>query len=91
MKHRVDRRIQQASIEDPRNEHLKNQRIKIHQAQISTLHSFCLKIIQQHYDVIDLDPNFRTISDVENVLLLEQSIDEVLENIMIHRILNFLL
>ena len=79
MKHRVDQRIQQASIEDPRNEHLKNQRIKIHQAQISTLHSFCLKIIQQHYDVIDLDPNFRTISDVENVLLLEQSIDEVLE------------
>ena len=28
MKHRVDQRIQQASIEDP-NEHLKNQRIKI--------------------------------------------------------------
>lgn len=79
MKHRVDQRIQQASIENPNNEHLKNQRIKIHQAQISTLHSFCLKIIQQHYDVIDLDPNFRTISDVENVLLLEQSIDEVLE------------
>lgn len=79
MKHRVDQRIQQASIEDPSNEHLKNQRIKIHQAQISTLHSFCLKIIQQHYDVIDLDPNFRTISDVENVLLLEQAIDEVLE------------
>ncbi|UDI78731.1 helicase-exonuclease AddAB subunit AddA [Staphylococcus taiwanensis] len=79
MKHRVEQRIQQASIENPRNEHLKNQRIKIHQAQISTLHSFCLKIIQQNYDVIDLDPNFRTISDVENVLLLEQSIDEVLE------------
>lgn len=28
MKHRVDQRIQQASIEDPNNEHLKNQRIK---------------------------------------------------------------
>ena len=40
MKHRVDQRIQEASIEDPNNEHLKNQRIKIHQAQISTLHSF---------------------------------------------------
>lgn len=79
MKHRVDQRIQQASIDDPSNEHLKNQRIKIHQAQISTLHSFCLKIIQQHYDVIDLDPNFRTITDMENELLLDQSIDEVLE------------
>ena len=37
-------------------------------------------MIQQHYDVIQLDPNFRTISEVENVLLLEQSIDEVLEH-----------
>ena len=36
MKHRVDKRIQEASFKDPNNEHLKNQRIKIHQAQIST-------------------------------------------------------
>lgn len=79
MKHRVNQRIQQASIEDPNNEHLKNQRIKIHQAQISTLHSFCLKLIQQHYDVLDIDPNFRTSSEAENILLLEQTIDEVLE------------
>ncbi|PHK49874.1 helicase-exonuclease AddAB subunit AddA [Staphylococcus edaphicus] len=79
MKHRVDQRIQEASIEDPENAHLKNQRVKIHQAQISTLHSFCLKLIQQHYDVLDIDPNFRTSSEAENILLLEQTIDEVLE------------
>lgn len=79
MKHRVDQRIQEASIEEPNNEHLKNQRIKIHQAQISTLHSFCLKLIQQHYDVLDIDPNFRTSNEAENVLLLDQTIDDVLE------------
>ena len=79
MKHRVDKRIQEASFKDPNNEHLKNQRIKIHQAQISTLHSFCLKLIQQHYDVLDIDPHFRTSSEAENILLLEQTIDDVLE------------
>lgn len=79
MKHRVDQRIQEASIADPANAHLKNQRIKIHQAQISTLHSFCLKLIQQHYDVLNIDPNFRTSSEAENILLLEQTIDEVIE------------
>ncbi|NQD99945.1 UvrD-helicase domain-containing protein, partial [Staphylococcus xylosus] len=79
MKHRVDQRIQEASNEDPNNTHLKNQRVKIHQAQISTLHSFCLKLIQHHYDVLDIDPNFRTSSEAENILLLEQTIDEVLE------------
>ncbi|SCS54345.1 ATP-dependent nuclease subunit A [Staphylococcus caeli] len=79
MKHRVDQRIQEASIDHPDNAHLKNQRVKIHQAQISTLHSFCLKLIQQHYDVLDIDPNFKTSSEAENILLLEQTIDEVLE------------
>lgn len=79
MKLRVDQRIQEASLAEPDNEHLKNQRVKIHQAQISTLHSFCLKLIQLHYDVLDIDPNFRTSSEAENVLLLDQTIDDVLE------------
>ncbi|UNB48070.1 helicase-exonuclease AddAB subunit AddA [Staphylococcus coagulans] len=79
MKQRVEARIQQAAIEDPTNQHLKNQRAKIHQAQISTLHSFCLKLIQQHYDELEIDPNFRTASEVENVLLLEEVIDQVFE------------
>ena len=79
MKHRIEARIQQAIVEDPSNQHIKNQSAKIHQAQISTLHSFCLKLIQQHYDVLEIDPNFRTASEVENVLLLESVIDDVFE------------
>ncbi|QLK85625.1 helicase-exonuclease AddAB subunit AddA [Staphylococcus sp. 17KM0847] len=79
MKHRVEARIQQAALEDPTNQHLNNQRVKIHQAQMSTLHSFCLKLIQQHYDQLNIDPNFRTASEVENTLLLEQVIDDVFE------------
>lgn len=79
MKHRIESRIRQAILEDPSNQHIKNQSAKIHQAQISTLHSFCLKLIQQHYDVLNIDPNFRTASEVENVLLLETVIDDVFE------------
>ena len=79
MKHRVDQRIHDALREEPNNEHLKQQRIKINQAHISTLHRFCLDLIQQHYDVLNIDPNFRTSSEAENILLLEQTIDDVLE------------
>lgn len=59
---------------------MKSQRIKIHQAQISTLHSFCLTLIKSHYDTIDIDPNFRTANEVESIVLLEQAIDDVLES-----------
>lgn len=79
MKARVNAAIQQESLKHPEDEHLKSQRIKIHQAQISTLHSFCLSLIKSHYDEIDIDPNFRTANEVEGIVLLEQAIDDVLE------------
>lgn len=80
MKARVNAAIQKESIKFPEDEHLKSQRIKIHQAQISTLHSFCLTLIKSHYDEIDIDPNFRTANEVESIVLLEQAIDDVLES-----------
>lgn len=79
MKARVNAAIQQESLKHPEDEHLKSQRIKIHQAQISTLHSFCLSLIKAHYDEIDIDPNFRTANEVEGIVLLEQAIDDTLE------------
>ncbi len=38
-----------------------------------------MKLIGQYYDVLNIDPNFRTSSEAENILLLEQTIDEVIE------------
>src|SRR5699024_11269646 len=68
------------STKHPEDEHLKSQRIKIHQAQISTLHSFCFSLIKAHYDEIDIHPNFRTANEVEGIVLLEQAIEDVLES-----------
>lgn len=59
--------------------HLNQQLIKIHHADISTLHRFCLKLIEQYYFTIDLDPSFRTGSTEEIQMLLSQAIDETLE------------
>lgn len=43
-------------------------------AQISTLHAFCLKVIQKFYYLLDLDPNFRLLTDnTERELLKEQT------------------
>lgn len=43
-------------------------------AQISTLHSFCLKVIRKFYYLLDLDPNFRLLTDgTERQLIKEQT------------------
>jgi ATP-dependent helicase/nuclease subunit A len=43
-------------------------------AQISTLHAFCLRVIQRYYYVIDLDPNFRLLTDDTEQLLLREDV-----------------
>lgn len=59
-------------------EHLQRQIFKIPISNISTLHAFCLSVIQKFYYVIDLDPNFRLISDdTEKSMLQEQAFDNV--------------
>lgn len=70
-----DRQLTQAS-----KQHLSRQISKVTQAHISTLHSFCLKVIRRFYYLIDMDPVFRLLADdTERMLLKEDVLEEVLE------------
>ncbi|CAI2700590.1 ATP-dependent helicase/nuclease subunit A [Apilactobacillus kunkeei] len=51
-------------------------------ADISTMDSFCQKIVQSYYYIIDLDPNFRLLADqTESQMLKEQVWDSVREDL----------
>ena len=57
---------------------LQKQIFRIPMANISTLHAFCLSVIKKFYYVIDLDPNFRLLSDdTEKSIIQEQAYDNV--------------
>ena len=79
MKERIRGAIEKALEENPENEHLKRQATLIHNAQITTIHSFCLSVIRDHFHVIDIDPGFRTAEEGELKLLREDVMKEVLE------------
>ena len=66
-------------MEYPEDEHLKQQATLIHNAQITTIHSFCLSVIRDHFHVIDIDPGFRTAEEGELKLLRHDVLDELLE------------
>ena len=59
MKERIRAAIEKKAEERPEDEHLRRQATLIHHAQITTIHSFCLSVIRDHFHVIDLDPGFR--------------------------------
>ena len=56
MKERIRAAIENALEENPEHEHLKRQATLIHNAQITTIHSFCLSVIRDHFHAIDIDP-----------------------------------
>lgn len=43
-------------------------------ADISTLHAFCLRVIQRYYYLIGLDPKFRLLTDATENLLLQEDV-----------------
>ena len=59
MRERIGAAIGQALLQEPENEHLQRQLTLIHNAQITTIDSFCLYVIRNHFHEIDLEPNFR--------------------------------
>lgn len=60
--------------------HLTKQISLINQANISTIHSFCTKVIQRYYYMIDIDPVFRMLTDdTEKLLLKEEILNQIFD------------
>ncbi len=79
MKERIRDAIERTLAEQPENEHLKQQATLIHSAMITTIHSFCLSVIRDHFHAIDLDPGFRVGEEGELKLLRREVLTDILE------------
>lgn len=80
MKERIRNAIEKALENCPENVHLQRQATLIHSASITTIHSFCLSVIREHFHVIDIDPGFRIAEEGELKLLKQDVLEELLEN-----------
>ena len=65
--------------EDTRN--YKKIRKHLSSANISTIHSFCLDILKDYVIEADLEPNFRELTDIEKLNIIEDAVDIVFEEI----------
>lgn len=79
MRERIGAAIEKYAALYPGNEHLQRQRTRIHMANISTIHSFCKSVIQNHFQEIGLEPAFRIGDEGELKLLRKEVIAQVLE------------
>ena len=79
MRERISQALSDAVDEHPENAHLTRQLTLIHHAHNTTIDSFCLYLIRNHFDEIGLDPDFRVADEGEVRLLKRDVLDEMLE------------
>ena len=73
MKERVAKALEKALQENPSDVRLQQQAALVQNAQITTIDSFCLYVLRNHFHEIGLEPNFR-IGDESELKLLREDV-----------------
>ena len=82
MRDRIGEAIRKKAAEFPDDPHLARQQTLVHSALITTVHSFCLYLIRNHFERIGLDPSFSVASTETAELLLEDALEEAMGQMM---------
>ena len=80
MRERISLGIAAKAEEFPQSEHIEKQAALLHNALITTIDSFCLYLIKNHFHEIGLDPAFRVADEGEVKLLKQEVLEELLED-----------
>jgi len=71
MRERIKKKLEEAGLD--------TQVARLPLANISTIHAFCRKLVQENFQVVDVDPAFRVADMAELALLRTQVMDELFE------------
>ncbi len=80
MKERIGKALNDAIAKHPGDRHLEKQASLIHNAQITTIDSFCLHVFKDNFHKIGADPAFRVMSEGEKKLLMQEVMDKLMED-----------
>lgn len=81
MKSKISKAILNKLKENPGDANLERQAALIHNAQITTIHSFCLYLIRNNFVKLNIDPGFKVGDTGEIKLIVEEVMDNLLEEL----------
>ena len=79
MRERIATGISKRLTERPDSAHIQRQSTLLHNAQITTIDSFCLFLLRNHFNEIGLDPAFRIADEGEVRLMQGEALEELIE------------
>ena len=74
-KKRIEKGINEKIKENPSDSFIKMQKVALQKADISTIHAFCIKLVREHFQSLDISPDFTICDDVQSSLLHAKAID----------------
>lgn len=79
MRERIGTALSARLETEPENEHIQKQTTLLHNAQITTIDSFCLFVLRNNFNDIGIDPAFRIADEGEMELLRQEVLADLLE------------
>ncbi len=76
MRHRLRRELETQAAAEPSDDHWAHQLALFDLAHIGTLHSFCLKLVREHFYELGLDPQLALLDEGEARQLAGEILDE---------------
>ncbi len=78
MRERISKALAKA-VECGADEHVSRQIALINHADITTIHSFCMKTVRENYTKLNIDPDFRIADENECEIIKSDVLDELFE------------
>ncbi|MBI4327223.1 MAG: UvrD-helicase domain-containing protein, partial [Chloroflexi bacterium] len=79
MRLRIREALMAKLVEQPHDVHLTEQLALLESAHISTLHSFCLRLVREHFYELEIDPQCSVLAEEEARLLAEETLTALLK------------
>jgi ATP-dependent helicase/nuclease subunit A len=79
MRKRLRDELEKRAAAAPENTWLAEQLALVETARISTLHSFCLQLVREHFHELDLDPQLAVLAEEQSRLLARETLDQMLQ------------
>ncbi len=78
-KNRIEKGINEKIRENPRNGYIRMQKVALQKADISTIHSFCIKLVRENFQSLDISPDFGICDNAQSDDLHNLAIDKAME------------
>ncbi|MBR5233088.1 MAG: helicase-exonuclease AddAB subunit AddA [Clostridia bacterium] len=79
MRTRINNSVDKLISENPSDSFLRNVRMKLPEAKITTMDSFCMGLVREHFHIAEIEPDFTMLDNSEAQILISEAMNAMYE------------